>query len=287
MLGRSSYSFEIKENIRIVENETFKKVEDIHSSRNTNIYHCCVQKSASQWIKMILSDPVIYKYTALNIYTPDKDFIGPQNRHELSNPFPIHTIVSPLYIKYEEFQNMPKPEIYKAFWVTRDPRDLVISRFFSMRYSHAILNEQMAEERKILDKMNDEEGIFYFIEAIQHRNAIQYSALTSWLKARNDKNVMLCRYEDLVGIDQIETFTKIFKHCDIIIDREILSDLLNRYSFKVLTGRSEGIEDVKSHYRKGIAGDWKSYFTEGHKKLFKEIAGKLLIDLDYEKDINW
>jgi hypothetical protein len=230
---------------------------------------------------------VIYQHTGLKIYTPNKDYIGLKNRHELVNPFPRYTIVSPLYIKYEEFQKMPKPEKYKAFWVMRDPRDLVISRYFSMKYSHAILNEQMAEERKMLQKMNDEEGIYYFIEAIKGRNAVQYSALTSWLKAKDDKNVMLCRYEDLVGPNQIETFMKIFKHCDIIIDREVLSNLLDKYSFKSLSGRPQGIEDVKSHYRKGIPGDWKNYFTEGHKRLFKEIAGNLLIDLGYEKDFNW
>ena len=40
-------------------------------------------------------------------------------------------------------------------------------------------------------------------------------------------------------------------------------------------------------FHKGQIGAWKTEFTENHKKLFKEIAGQLLIDLGYEKDYNW
>ena len=40
-------------------------------------------------------------------------------------------------------------------------------------------------------------------------------------------------------------------------------------------------------FRKGVAGEWKTHFKEAHKRVFKEIAGQLLIDLGYEKDFNW
>ncbi len=32
---------------------------------------------------------------------------------------------------------------------------------------------------------------------------------------------------------------------------------------------------------------WKHYFNNKHKRLFKEVAGELLIDLGYEKDFDW
>ena len=40
-------------------------------------------------------------------------------------------------------------------------------------------------------------------------------------------------------------------------------------------------------FRKGSIGSWKQYFTQEHKQAFKEVAGQLLIDLGYEKDLNW
>jgi hypothetical protein len=40
-------------------------------------------------------------------------------------------------------------------------------------------------------------------------------------------------------------------------------------------------------FRKGSSGDWRSHFSEEHKRVFKETTGRLLIDLGYEKDNDW
>lgn len=46
-------------------------------------------------------------------------------------------------------------------------------------------------------------------------------------------------------------------------------------------------ENVTSDNRKGIVGDWKNYFDERLRRLFKEEAGEALIELGYEKDLDW
>jgi len=40
-------------------------------------------------------------------------------------------------------------------------------------------------------------------------------------------------------------------------------------------------------FRSGKTGEWKKHFTPEHKKLFKDVAGDLLIKLGYEKDKGW
>jgi hypothetical protein len=40
-------------------------------------------------------------------------------------------------------------------------------------------------------------------------------------------------------------------------------------------------------FRKGVPGSWQEYFTLKNKQTFKEVAGDLLIQMDYEKDIDW
>ncbi|MFB5615351.1 MAG: hypothetical protein ACE5RI_09745 [Candidatus Nitrosomaritimum yanchengensis] len=40
-------------------------------------------------------------------------------------------------------------------------------------------------------------------------------------------------------------------------------------------------------FRKGQIGAWKKHFMPEHKEIFKQVAGQLLIDLGYEKDLNW
>jgi hypothetical protein len=56
---------------------------------------------------------------------------------------------------------------------------------------------------------------------------------------------------------------------------------------RVSGGRKRGEEDSSSLFRKGVAGDWRSVFTERDKRVFKEAAGELLIKLGYEDDDQW
>lgn len=46
-------------------------------------------------------------------------------------------------------------------------------------------------------------------------------------------------------------------------------------------------EQLQSHYRKGQVGDWRNYFDDRLRRIFKEEAGQALIDAGYEKDLNW
>jgi hypothetical protein len=40
-------------------------------------------------------------------------------------------------------------------------------------------------------------------------------------------------------------------------------------------------------FRSGKTGEWKKYFTEDHKNIFREAAGDLLVRLGYEKNNDW
>ena len=33
----------------------------------TNIYYCCTQKTASQWLRSVLNDPIVFKYMGLKV----------------------------------------------------------------------------------------------------------------------------------------------------------------------------------------------------------------------------
>jgi lipopolysaccharide transport system ATP-binding protein len=61
--------------------------------------------------------------------------------------------------------------------------------------------------------------------------------------------------------------------------------LANR--FEARSGRRRGEEDVASHERKGVAGDWKNHFTDKVAKAFKDRFGELLVATGYEKDSRW
>ena len=63
---------------------------------------------------------------------------------------------------------------------------------------------------------------------------------------------------------------------------------LNAPRERILEALEESINPKKSPtFRSGKTGEWKKYFTDEHKKIFKDIAGDLLIKLGYEKDNDW
>lgn len=53
------------------------------------------------------------------------------------------------------------------------------------------------------------------------------------------------------------------------------------------TSAGFGREDTGSFFRHGVVGDWKTYATDSMRRCFKEAAGPALVELGYEKDLNW
>jgi hypothetical protein len=116
--------------------------------------------------------------------------------------------------------------------------------------------------------MMDESGIF--------------DALRSWIKAADDGGtIKLYRFEYLTGRDQLKALRSLFDHCDIRLPDAALRDLAERHSFKKLSGRHHGVENPHAHYRKGIAGDWKSKFDQTTLRHFENCAGDVADALGY------
>jgi len=86
-----------------------------------------------------MSSRTIFQYSGLNMLNPGKNFLETKNIEALEKGFPSDHIVGPLYIKAENFQQIPKPKRFAVFYVMRDPRDLAVSHYFSQRYSHPLL----------------------------------------------------------------------------------------------------------------------------------------------------
>lgn len=243
-------------------------------SAATNIYHCCVPKTASTWINKLLTDFRIFLYSGLLPF--QAEFV------KNGNNIPKNAIVTGTFpISYENFTKLEKPELYKAFFVMRDPRDIVISGYFSNRYSHSPIGH-ISETRKILNSLSIEEGIIYNMETLRD----VFEILASWIDAEEkNPNILLLRYEDLTGNKNLKYFHKLCRHCDIKIPEKQLQELISDYSFEKLSGgRKHGEEDRNSHYRKGVSGDWKNYFNEEIKEKFEEIAGHLVTRLGYSWD---
>jgi hypothetical protein len=95
------------------------------------------------------------------------------------------------------------------------------------------------------------------------------------------------RYEDLLERPN-EEVRRLASFLGADTGEKAVQQAIDSASFERLSkGRERGQEDTSSFYRKGVAGDWNNYFTERDKEIYKEEAGKLLIRLGYERDLDW
>lgn len=95
------------------------------------------------------------------------------------------------------------------------------------------------------------------------------------------------RYEDLLARPE-EEVRRLLGFLGADASEEAARRCVSSASFEKLSkGRQRGEEDPASFFRKGVAGDWRSAFTEEDRFIFKEAAGDLLVELGYEEDLDW
>lgn len=91
------------------------------------------------------------------------------------------------------------------------------------------------------------------------------------------------KYENLID-DPINTIRKIYRFLNLeMIEPD---KILNFYKFEKEKDHPYTIEVGKKIYGKSV-NRWKKDMTQKEKKLFKKMANPLLIDLDYEVDLDW
>ncbi|MFC7533902.1 sulfotransferase domain-containing protein [Actinoplanes sp. GCM10030250] len=236
----------------------------------TNIYHCAVRKTASQWIKELFSDPIVYKHSGLLTYDP--------RFYNWSHPrvCPPQRVALSLFFPRKRFDKIEKPEKHRAFFVYRDPRDLLVSSYFSTRNSHAPMGDVL-EVRKVLLEKPKKEGMIYLVEHLTKKGT--FKAIRSWAAAPESENIRLFRYEDLTGEHQTEQVDRLMRHCGIIIPPPELETLLSKYSFSKMNDRKSA--GSISHYRKGEPGDWKNHFDDDIAEAFDNSTGNLIELLGY------
>ncbi len=94
------------------------------------------------------------------------------------------------------------------------------------------------------------------------------------------------RYEDLLQ-RPVEETQRLLKFLGAEGSKATAKRCVETVGFERSSNRKRGQEDSSSRHRKGVSGDWINVFTEEDRRIFKEVAGKLLIRLGYEEDDNW
>ncbi|NLU78873.1 sulfotransferase domain-containing protein [Micromonospora sp. HNM0581] len=235
-----------------------------------NIYHCTVHKTGSQWVKALFSDPIVYRNSGLLPYDP-RFYKG------RLNDIPPGRAALAVFRGYGRFRTISKSDNHRAFFVIRDPRDIVVSSYFSLRNSHAPMGD-ILQARSILQERPMKEGMLHVIDRLVERKL--FKSLRSWAIAKPTDKFRLFRYEALTGESQFDEVDQLMRHCGIVLPPSELTELLDRYSFSRMRKEQEDSGRI-SHYRKGKAGDWRNHFDDEIYDAFTAATGDLVEILGY------
>lgn len=166
------------------------------------------------------------------------------------------------------------------YFIYRDPRDVLVSQVFfatDMHEEHGMHEyynslPDFGERLKVAITGIDRDGL-YMVSVKQ-----RYETVFEWLE---QEHVLCIRFEDLID------------HRDATLN--LMLDEVENTGYKIPTPREKAlpilvkaIQPKKSHtFRSGKTGGWSEHFTTEHRKLFKDMAGDLLVRLGYEKNDDW
>jgi len=235
------------------------------------IFHITHWKSGSQWIKKILHDAMPEQYIDSKVGVA----------HFLADPVIENKVYPTVYVTRDQFYGVKLPTCYRKFIIIRDIRDTLISAYFSLKVSHKVIAPIIDEHRNKLNSCSLEEGLLYLASEWLPASA---NIQESWLASGEE----IFKYEDLLT-NEVEILTNLLiDKCEAPVSRGRLKEVITSSRFEKMSGgRKSGQEDIFSHQRKGISGDWRNYFTDRISDSFKNRYGKLLIDSGYENDLHW
>jgi hypothetical protein len=205
---------------------------------------------------------------------------------------------TPHHVSYlnEAHELYPEAKIVHA---VRDGRDVAISslhafwKHSSDRGGPANISPEEAEMRE--EYLRDPAAYLKSGRGIFTAERIRQQA-AGWNRVvrrgrESGKKLFGARYTELYYEDHLhrprETLASLFEFLGADSSPEVVDRIVRANSFEALTGRKPGQESSGAFMRKGVSGDWRGTFTERDKEVFKEEAGELLVELGYEKDLNW
>jgi hypothetical protein len=173
----------------------------------------------------------------------------------------------------------------RGLYVTRDPRDILVSMYFSHRFSHQLNHPEIERDRSALAGLALPDGLEFLMSHSGFFRRIMRE-MEAWPQMRS--GFFETSFERLTADPQLE-FGRILAYLDLPVGKRALQSILEQNSFSELKAdwaRGHPGAPV-NHYRQGTAGDWREHLVGDARARFRAKYGPLLIRLGYERQLDW
>lgn len=241
------------------------------------VFFTCI-RSASQYIDGIISR--LYRAAGgREINLPKYCFHGaPHRSPELRDPEKMRGLLSPegfYYGALRPFGFLPDPSRYRVVAVVRDPRDIIVSFFYSLAYAHTpSSHEFIADAREAKEK-----GIEWFVRQPGRVEMVR-EPLAFYRREVWGKEGCLCwRYEDMMA--DFAAFAE-------GLERHVAGGRATAERDAIVAENAaqrapEGGEQLLSHRRSGRSGEFRNKLEPDTCDFLTGEFGELLDFYGYER----
>jgi estrone sulfotransferase len=223
-------------------------------------------KSGNTWLRFLIANLLIQEeeinFHTVHNYIPE---VGKQEKI-------IETLERPRIMK----SHAPYIREYsKVIYLIRDGRDVYVSYYFHK-----------------LNQLPSGCTFREFLKRQDHYPCTWGEHVSSWLFSLSPSNLLLVRYEDLIRdcpkeLKRIASYLGLDRTANQLSLASEKSSFDNMRRIELVKGRLYKDQGPKVFMRKGKSGDWKDFFGQDEKTVFKSREGHILLKLGYEINDRW
>ena len=179
---------------------------------------------------------------------------------------------------------LTKNGVTKVLVMYRDPRDIIVSNYY-----HVLKDNPWKPD----DPFYADYNMMSKEDALSHSTQLVIEDFCSWVRGwqqvSNQHQGMQCLYVtyEQLRYNPVQVFKRILAFFGIELDEasfQVVMQAAATSSASKPLGREPG---KRSTRRKGVIGEWKKELNDHQRGLVKQHLGECLIELGYERNLEW